>query len=59
LKLLLPKSGPLLFDLKHDLSEANNLADANPDKVERLKNRMKELDGEITEHARPVWRKPK
>jgi arylsulfatase A-like enzyme len=56
-KLLLRKPEPLLFNLKEDISEKNNLAAANPEKVEALKARMKELDAEITANARPVWKK--
>ncbi len=56
-KLLLRKPQPLLFNLKEDISEKNNLAGENPDKVEALSARMKELDAEITANARPVWRK--
>ncbi len=56
-KLLLRKPEPLLFNLKEDISEKNNLAGTNPEKVEALKARMKELDAEITANARPVWKK--
>ncbi len=56
-KLLVRGKGPLLFNLEEDISETNNLAPANPDKVDAMAARMKELDAEITEHARPVWRK--
>jgi arylsulfatase A-like enzyme len=56
-KLLLRKPLPLLFNLKEDISEKNDVAGANPGKVTALKARMKELDAEITANARPVWRK--
>ena len=56
-KLLLRKPQPLLFNLKEDISEKNDLASKNPEKVEVLSARMKELDAEITANARPVWRK--
>jgi arylsulfatase A-like enzyme len=56
-KLLLRKPQPLLFDLKEDISEKNDLASENPEKVEALSARMKELDAEITGNARLVWRK--
>lgn len=46
---LLHKPAPLLFNLKEDISESQNLA--------ALTARLKELDAEITENARPVWRK--
>ncbi|MFN3194239.1 MAG: sulfatase [Aureliella sp.] len=45
----------LLFDLENDLGEQTNLADKHPEIVERLTARMKELDAEITENARPTW----
>ena len=56
-KLLLRKPQPLLFNLKEDISEKNDLAGANPQKVQALTARMKELDAEITANARPVWKK--
>jgi arylsulfatase A len=56
-KLLLRKPQPLLFNLKEDISEKNDLAGANPEKAAALKARMEELDAEITANARPVWRK--
>ncbi len=58
-KLLAGKKAPLLFNLADDVSESNNLAPANPEKVESMTARMKELDAEITQNARPVWRKNK
>lgn len=56
-KLLLRKPEPLLFNLKEDISESENLAAKNPEKVAELSARLKELDAEITANARPVWRK--
>jgi arylsulfatase A len=56
-KLLLRKPQPLLFNLKEDISEKNDLASENPEKVEALSARMKELDADITANTRPVWRK--
>ena len=47
----------MLFNLTENISESKNLASEHPEKVTALKQRMKELDAEITEHARPVWRK--
>jgi len=52
-----PKVQTLLFNLAEDLSETTNLAEKHPEKVKALQVRMKELDEEITAHARPVWRK--
>jgi arylsulfatase A-like enzyme len=37
-----------LFNLAHDLSEKNNLADQNPDKVRELQTRVDALAGEMT-----------
>lgn len=44
-----------LFDLEADLGEQTNLADAQPEIVEKLKSRMLYLDKEITENAREPW----
>ncbi len=56
-KLLLRKPAPLLFNLREDISESENLAAKHPEKIAELTARLKELDAEITENARPVWRK--
>lgn len=53
-----PKSTKYLFNLKADVGEQNNLLESNPDVVEQLKAQMAVADKEITENARPVWRKP-
>ncbi len=45
----------LLFDLKKDLGEKNNLASQKPKIVEKLKSRMLLVDNEITQNARPPW----
>ena len=50
-----PAPQVLLFDLATDLGEQTNLAAEHPDVVTRLRDRMTELDGEITAHARPQW----
>ena len=44
-----------LFDLAKDLGEKNNLAEAKPDIVKKLRARMEALDAEITENARLPW----
>ena len=44
-----------LFDLEADLGEKVNLADGHPGIVARLRERMLELDREITANARPQW----
>ncbi len=56
-KLLLRKPAPLLFNLKEDISESQNLAAKHPEKIATLTARLKELDAEITENARSVWKK--
>jgi arylsulfatase A-like enzyme len=45
----------LLFDLKKDLGEKNNLASQKPKIVEKLKSRMLQVDSEITQNARLPW----
>ncbi len=45
----------LLFDLKSDVGEQNNLASDHPEVVKELTARMIELDAEIENNARPPW----
>ena len=45
----------MLFDLKNDLSEQNNLAGQYPEMVQKLRKRMETLDQEITINARAPW----
>jgi arylsulfatase A-like enzyme len=47
----------MLFNLANDIGETKNLAAENPELVERLTKRMKELDAAIEAEARPVWKK--
>ncbi|MGK0186706.1 MAG: arylsulfatase A [Verrucomicrobiales bacterium] len=47
----------MLFDIVADIGEAVNLADAHSDVVDSMRNRMQELDREITENARSPWMK--
>ena len=51
------KTKKFLFNLREDIGEQNNLLESKPDVVSRLKSRMTEVDDEISENARPVWRK--
>ncbi len=44
-----------LFDLKADVGEQNNLVEAKPAMVKKLKARMEALDAEITQNARQPW----
>lgn len=46
-----------LFHLDKDLSEKNNVAQAHPEVVSQLSKRMVELDAEIEDGKRPVWKK--
>jgi len=46
-----------LFHLDKDLSEKNNVAQAHPEVVSQLRKRMIELDAEIEDGKRPVWKK--
>jgi len=48
----------MLFNLAEDLGEKNNLAAENPELVQRLRQRMTELDAAIAAEARPTWKKP-
>jgi len=52
-----PKGQVMLFDLKADLGEKNNLAEAHPELVAKLGIRMKKLDAEITKNQRQPWLK--
>lgn len=45
----------MLFNLKDDVGEQNNLASQYPDLVSRLQKRMEALDQEITTNARAPW----
>jgi arylsulfatase A-like enzyme len=47
----------LLFNLKEDIGEKNNLAAQKPELVAQLTKRMLERDQEITKEARPAWHK--
>lgn len=53
-----PEAKPqvMLFNLADDIGEKNNLRAREPEKVEALERRMQELDAEIEENARPVWK---
>ncbi|MGI9442580.1 MAG: sulfatase family protein [Rubripirellula sp.] len=45
----------MLFDLGKDIGEQNNLASEHPEIVDRLQQRMKQIDDEITMNARRPW----
>ncbi len=46
-----------LFNLSDDIGEQTNLFEAKPEIVAKLKAAMFDKDREITDNARPVWRK--
>ena len=52
-----PEPEVFLFHLSEDIGEQNNLAEQEPDRVQKMHARMEELNKEITANARPVWRK--
>lgn len=41
-----------LYNLKDDISESRNLAEAMPEKVESMRQRMNELHNDLSEHSR-------
>jgi arylsulfatase A len=47
----------MLFNLASDLSEANNLASQQPERVENMRQRMRAMDEAIEQSMRPVWKK--
>jgi arylsulfatase A len=49
----------MLFNLKDDLGELNNLVEAKPELVEHMRQRMLDLDADIDAGTRPVWKKPR
>ena len=53
------KTKTFLFDLADNIGETKNLLESHSEKAAQLKARMLELDKEITDNSRPVWRKPK
>lgn len=52
---LRPGKNPELYDLDADISESKNLAEAHPDIVEKLQQRIAEYDADLKAHSRPVW----
>lgn len=62
-KLLIRKKGGkkatssevMLFNLREDLGEQNNLAEKKPQIVDKLRKRMLQIDGEIEQNAREPW----
>jgi arylsulfatase A-like enzyme len=54
-----PQGGknPLLFNLAEDLGEKHNLAEQEPERVQRLRQHMQERDAAISAQVRPAWKK--
>ena len=50
-----PAGQMLLFNLKEDLGEENNLAETHPEIVAKLKAQMTAFDTNLTKNARPAW----
>jgi len=53
-KLLVLPEGTYLFDLESDISEAYNLAEQMPEKVVLLKQKMQQLNLELSNERRAV-----
>lgn len=47
----------LLFDLGKDVEEQENVAEANPEVVKKLRARMEAIDAELAANARAAWNK--
>ncbi len=45
-----------LYDLRADIGEKENVADANPEVVAKLQNLAKRYDADLKAHSRPTWR---
>jgi len=45
-----------LYDLREDISEANNLAEAKPEVVARLRKVMADYDAKLKTEVRPPWK---
>ncbi len=55
-KLRTAKNKPELYNLREDIGEKHNLADENPDLVEKLQNRMNAFDKKLKNNSRPAGR---
>jgi hypothetical protein len=45
-----------LYDLRADISEADNVADANPEVVTRLREIAANYDADLQANKRPPWK---
>jgi len=50
------KKKPELYDLRDDIGESRNVADANPDVVAKLRAVAERYDADLKANSRPVWR---
>jgi arylsulfatase A len=50
------KKLPELYDLRADIGESNNVADANADVVAQLRDVAAKYDAELKANSRPTWR---
>jgi len=49
------KKKPELYDLRADIGESRNVADAHPDVVAHLKDVAAKYDADLKAHSRPAW----
>jgi arylsulfatase A-like enzyme len=50
------KGKPELYDLRADIGEADNVAEANPQVVARLREVAAKYDADLKANSRPIWR---
>ena len=50
------KNKPELYDLRADIGESNNVADANADVVAKLRDIAAKYDAKLKANSRPLWR---
>jgi len=50
------KKQPELYDLRADIGESDNVADANPEVVARLQDVAARYDADLKANSRPLWR---
>ena len=50
------KKNPELYDLRADIGESNNVAEANAAVVAELQTMAAEYDADLKAKSRPLWR---
>jgi arylsulfatase A-like enzyme len=50
------KKTPELYDLRADIGESNNVAEANADVVAKLRDTAAKYDADLKANSRPLWR---